>query len=225
MKLCDKLDDKDFRKAVMERYLEAETSLEEERALVEHYLTRPADEDESEFARLLLSLHLPEEGMRPEELATAPDVAEFDRMTSGRTAVRPRRRFTRSVAAWSAGTVVAVAVSVVLSLNLQGGMTEYADGNMQPEGALSESCEEVMSESREEVHRDMNAAEMTGLIARMSALYGDSLDSFSAVPSGSAAFITARLSGGETISYLMTRDDVGGSVTFTVLDNSTEQQY
>ena len=49
----EKLHDRSFRCSMMEKYLNAETSVEQERAMAAYYVFNAPDEDEREFAMLL----------------------------------------------------------------------------------------------------------------------------------------------------------------------------
>ncbi len=86
--------DKPTRLALVHRYLDGDTTLEEERMLAAHYRTTPAvDEDEHEAAALLLAL----DGMALSSTKAAPSakaVDEFDRLisTHSHTVCRPARR-------------------------------------------------------------------------------------------------------------------------------------
>ncbi len=85
--------DKPTRLALVHRYLNGETTLEEERMLAAHYRTTPAvDEDEHEAAALLLAL----DGMALSSTKAAPSakaVDAFDRLISAHshTVCRPAR--------------------------------------------------------------------------------------------------------------------------------------
>lgn len=70
------LDDKKVRMSVMERYLDAETSVSEESALAEYYALHKVDDDEKAFAKLILMSHPMNVNMSDE------DTAEYDRMVS-----------------------------------------------------------------------------------------------------------------------------------------------
>ena len=70
--------DKETRKALLAKYLEAETTLEEEARLREWFAVHPADEDEREMA-LLIGLSAPCGHCLPE---SEEAVAAFDRMVA-----------------------------------------------------------------------------------------------------------------------------------------------
>lgn len=101
--------DKETRKALIDRYLEAETTPGEEMRLQEWFATHPADEDEREIA-LLLGLSAPCGHCLPE---TDDAEAEFDRILE---AGDQKRR--RKVVRWTAivGAAVAACVALVLWL-------------------------------------------------------------------------------------------------------------
>lgn len=70
------LKDKDYRNRLIERYLNAETSVSEEVALAEFYATHNPDDDEKAFAQLISASHNLNVNLSDE------DTAEYDRMVS-----------------------------------------------------------------------------------------------------------------------------------------------
>lgn len=101
--------EKEIRKALIQRYLEAETTPEEEAELREWYATHPADEDEQAFA-LLIGMYAPCGHCLPE---TDEAEAEFDRMLEAGERTR-RRKLVR----WTslAGAAVAAGIALLLWL-------------------------------------------------------------------------------------------------------------
>ena len=51
------IDNKLERKALIERYLEADTTIAEERAMAEYYAMNQPDADEEAFAQLIMGCH------------------------------------------------------------------------------------------------------------------------------------------------------------------------
>lgn len=99
--------DKETRKALLAKYLEAETTLSEEAQLREWYALHPADEDEREMA-LLIGLSAPCGHCLPE---SDEAVAAFDRMMAD--APQPRKRKTIR---WIAGLAAAAALAGLVLL-------------------------------------------------------------------------------------------------------------
>ena len=97
--------DKDTRKALIQRYLEADTTPAEEKRLREWFVTHPADADERDFARLI--------GFAaPDGLVETDDAeAEFDRIVA--EGEKKRRKIVR----WAASvTALAAAIALLLWL-------------------------------------------------------------------------------------------------------------
>ncbi len=98
--------DKETRKALIKKYLEAETSPEEERRLRDWFALHSADEDEREFA-LLVGLSAPCGHCLPETDDNGAE-EEFDRIVSAGKGSRRRR--TVRLAVFSAAAAAAVAL-------------------------------------------------------------------------------------------------------------------
>ena len=97
--------DRETRKALIERYLEAETTPGEEQRLREWFASHPAEADEREIA-LLIGLSAPCGHCLPE---TGDGEAEFDRIVA---VAESRRR--RKMARWPLWAVAAAAVVTLL---------------------------------------------------------------------------------------------------------------
>ena len=98
------IDNKLERNALIESYLNAETSVGEERALAEYFATHTADADEEAFAQLILASNpalkcLSDKGEQ-----------EFDRLVEGR---RHTIGF-RTALKWVSGIAAAIAVVAIL---------------------------------------------------------------------------------------------------------------
>lgn len=99
--------DRAIRKTLIERYLEAATTTDEEKLLRDWFATHPAEEDEREIA-LLLGMHAPLWHSLPE---MDEAVEEFDRVVEESERVQRRKIFR-----WTAMLGAAVAASVALFL-------------------------------------------------------------------------------------------------------------
>ena len=98
------IDNKQERKALIESYLNAETSVADEKALAEYFATHTAVADEEAFARLILASN--------PALKCFSDSAEqeFDRLVEGR---RHTIGF-RTALKWVSGIAAAIAVFAIL---------------------------------------------------------------------------------------------------------------
>ena len=97
------IDNKQERKALIERYLEAETTIAEERALAEYYAMNQPDADEAAFAKLVLA------GNTALKLLSNSGEREYDRLIES----RHRIGFKRTLR-WVAGIAATIAVVLVL---------------------------------------------------------------------------------------------------------------
>ena len=122
--------DKDTRKALIQRYLEADTTPAEEQRLREWFSTHPANADERDFARLI---GLP----TPGGLAETDDAeAEFDRIvTEGE---KKRHKIVR----WGI-TLTAVAAAIALLLWLMPARSHDADSPLTPV-QIAEGIQQMM---------------------------------------------------------------------------------
>lgn len=180
MDLNEKLHEGSFRRTMMKRYLDAETSMEEEQAMAAYYAFNAPDEDEREFAMLLRMSA--SEGLLSEEA-----VKEFDRLAcepSGRLAGKKR-----GVAGiWvAAGFACAAALALFFILRT-------------PDEAVTEIGENGFAES-------FTVTEMTDCIERMVAVCGGRVRSVSMNPVGNAAIMTVNLNDNSSIKYLVTCND------------------
>lgn len=101
------INNKEIRKALIAKYLEAETSPEEEKFLSDYYICHESDEDEREFARMIRMENsyasvLSDEGKE-----------EYDRIIM-QTSSRPKRRTIRWMA-WVSGIAASIALFFVLN--------------------------------------------------------------------------------------------------------------
>lgn len=101
------LDDKNIRISVMERYLNAETSVSEEISLAEYYASHDVDNDEKAFAKLIVMSHPMNVNMSDE------DTAEYDRLVPTTNKVR-HLHWHRYVVEFIA-TAAAIALFFILS--------------------------------------------------------------------------------------------------------------
>ncbi len=85
------LENKQFRKALAERYLDADTTVQEEQMLAEYYATHQIEADEEPIAALLRLTHPNAQDMT--------DTAEFDRITARKSPVRMLLRWSCAAAA------------------------------------------------------------------------------------------------------------------------------
>lgn len=181
--MINDLADKNSRKALIERYLEAETSPAEEQRLRDWFARHQADADEREIA-LLVGLAAPCASCLPELDETE---AEFDRLVaaggngSNNGNGRGRRRLR-----WRAGIAAAAAAAIALFFFLR-----PAGSKEQPISpvAIAEGIRQIMM------------------------LSPDEIETVVATPSGSKAILTAYLKDGRTFSYILTYDTDDGTTS------------
>ena len=125
--------DKETRKAVIERYLEAETTPTEEQQLRDWFASHPADEDERDFA-LLIGLSAPCGHCLPE---TDDADAEFDRILA-----EGEQKRRRKIVSWTASLAAAAAAAVVLLLWLV--PTRPANGSPLTPIQIAEGIQQMM---------------------------------------------------------------------------------
>lgn len=181
--MINDLADKNSRKALIERYLEAETTPAEEQRLRDWFARHQPDADEREIA-LLVGLAAPCASCLPELDETE---AEFDRLVaaggngSNNGNGRGRRRLR-----WRAGIAAAAAAAIALFFFLR-----PAGSKEQPISpvAIAEGIRQIMM------------------------LSPDEIETVVATPSGSKAILTAYLKDGRTFSYILTYDTDDGTTS------------
>lgn len=181
--MINDLADKNSRKALIERYLEAETTPAEEQRLRDWFARHQAEADEREIA-LLVGLAAPCASCLPELDETE---AEFDRLLaaggngSNNGNGRGRRRLR-----WRAGIAAAAAAAIALFFFLR-----PAGSKEQPISpvAIAEGIRQIMM------------------------LSPDEIETVVATPSGSKAILTAYLKDGQTFSYILTYDTDDGTTS------------
>lgn len=181
--MINDLADKNSRKALIERYLEAETTPAEEQRLRDWFARHQAEADEREIA-LLVGLAAPCASCLPELDETE---AEFDRLVaaggngSNNGNGRARRRLR-----WRAGIAAAAAAAIALFFFLR-----PAGSKEQPISpvAIAEGIRQIMM------------------------LSPDEIETVVATPSGSKAILTAYLKDGRTFSYILTYDTDDGTTS------------
>lgn len=181
--MINDLADKNSRKALIERYLEAETTPAEEQRLRDWFARHQPEADEREIA-LLVGLAAPCASCLPELDETE---AEFDRLVaaggngSNNGNGRGRRRLR-----WRAGIAAAAAAAIALFFFLR-----PAGSKEQPISpvAIAEGIRQIMM------------------------LSPDEIETVVATPSGSKAILTAYLKDGRTFSYILTYDTDDGTTS------------
>lgn len=185
--MINDLADKNSRKALIERYLEAETTPAEEQRLRDWFARHQAEADEREIA-LLVGLAAPCASCLPELDETE---AEFDRLVaaggngsnngSNNGNGRGRRRLR-----WSAGIAAAAAAVIALFFFLR------------PAGSKEQPISPVV---------------IAEGIRQIMMLSPDEIETVVATPSGSKAILTAYLKDGQTFSYILTYDTDDGTTS------------
>ena len=115
------IENKQYRKALAERYLDADTTIREEQMLAEYYETHQPDDDEVQIATLIKMTHAGASDMI--------DTADFDRINKGG---RPVRMILR----WSS---VAAAAVILMLVSLHIGHKQ-----LQPENQTAISTMQIL---------------------------------------------------------------------------------
>ena len=92
------IENKQYRKALAERYLDADTTIREEQMLAEYYATHQSDDDEVQIATLIKMTHAGASDMI--------DTADFERISKDRRPVR-------MILKWSSVAAAAVILMLV----------------------------------------------------------------------------------------------------------------
>lgn len=101
------IDNKQERKALIERYLEADTTVAEERALAEYYAMNQPDADEAAFAKLVLT------GNAALNSLSNSGEREYDSLIESRHRIGLKRTMR-----WVAGIAAAVAVVAIVRASI-----------------------------------------------------------------------------------------------------------
>lgn len=190
------MEDKNTRRALIEKYLNAETTPEEERRLRDWFASHAVDEDERDFA-LLVGLDAPCASCLPELDATD---AEFDRiMAGGAGARRDGRSDSRAPLRgrhlrWLVGLSAAAALAAIVWLALPSRKTEPS----LPPVVIAESIRQILL------------------------LSPDDIESIEARPDGAKAILTAHLKDGTCCSYILTYDEDEETTTLLACQNPSK---
>lgn len=190
------MEDKNTRRALIEKYLNAETTPEEERRLRDWFASHAADEDERDFA-LLVGLDAPCASCLPELDATD---AEFDQIMAGRADTRRdgrsggRAPLRGRRLRWLVGLSAAAALAAIVWLALPSRKTEPS----LPPVVIAESIRQILL------------------------LSPDDIESIEARPDGAKAILTAHLKDGTCCSYILTYDEDEETTTLLACQNPSK---
>ena len=208
--------DREFYRDLAARYLEADTTAEEEKALAE-YLARYAESAEDKaLARLLMLEH---NGCS--QVSGAPGCAdteedscmllsdeaerEFDRMVSGRrpAVCRPvmRKPAWKRILWYVSLPACAAAIALAVALLHTG-----SGGDPEPETPFASG------------KGHLDALRLAGNMQSLMDIADGHIASVSAVPSGDAALVTARFTDGTSRLYIMTYNGDEGSASLVALN-------
>lgn len=203
--------DREFYRDLAARYLEADTTAEEEKALAE-YLARYAESAEDKaLARLLMLehhgyLHVSGPCADMEEDACVPlsDEAEkeFDRMVSGRrpAVCRPvMRKPAWKRILWYVSLPACAAIALAVALLHTGSGSDPEPSDTAGKGYL-------------------DVLRLAGNMQSLMDIADGHIVSVSAVPSGDAALVTARFTDGTSRLYIMTYNGDEGSASLVALN-------
>ena len=194
------LDDKNMRLALLERYLDADTTVEEERALRDYYSVHAADPDEAAAARLLTLIPddalLSPEGASPlpaaalsssdRDLLSPEGAAEFDRILVGGGR---RRRWL-----WAGGIAAAAACVGIFLLFSPFRRTAAPEPDGFTPIEIAEQLQTLIN---------LNIQDIESITAR---------------PAGDGVVITATQKDGTQSTYLMMKDGTDGSYRLLALN-------
>ena len=194
------LDDKNMRLALLERYLDADTTVEEERALRDYYSVHAADSDEAAAARLLTLIPddalLPPEGISSlpaaalssydRDLLSPEGAAEFDRILVGGGR---RRRWL-----WADGIAAAAACVGIFLLFSPFRRTAAPEPDGFTPIEIAEQLQTLIN---------LNIQDIESITAR---------------PAGDGVVITATQKDGTESTYLMMKDGTDGSYRLLALN-------
>lgn len=201
MKQDERLKDNEFRKMMLERYLDAGTSVEEELALAEYYSENEPEGDEIPSALLVK--------ISTADITSETAAEEFDRIAAGQ-----KHTGIKSGKVLGISLISACAAAIVLFLIF------HHSGEADGSSGLSEqgSAEIILSENMQHEERRISPEEMVDCIQNIMDLCGDGIASVAARPAGDAALVTANMKDGTSIKYIMTYDRDGGSASFIALN-------
>lgn len=196
----ENLADKNVRRRLIERYLDAQTDPEEERILAEYFLENVPDDDEKAVALLL--------GISAADPASDEGAEEFERIVS-------RRRRVRFVPALIAACA-AVVVMVVLPLAWNRDSGTGAD-LAESRASFPETDAPVATYvSSPAAKGGISPAEIASCLDQLLTLCGDAA-SADARPSGTSALVTVNMKDGSSRKYFMTFGSDGGSASLVAL--------
>ena len=204
--------DREFYRDLAARYLEADTTAEEEKALAE-YLARYAESAEDKaLARLLmlerhgyLQVSGPCADMEEDACVPLSDEAEkeFDRMVSGRrpAVCRPvmRKPAWKRILWYVSLPACAAAIALAVVLLHTGSGSDPEPSDTAGKGHLDALC-------------------LAGNMQSLMDIADGHIVSVSAVPSGDAALVTARFTDGTSRLYIMTYNGDEGSASLVALN-------
>ncbi|MBO7476581.1 MAG: hypothetical protein J6U04_01445 [Salinivirgaceae bacterium] len=131
------IDNKQERKALIESYLNAETTVAEERVLAEYFATHTADADEKAFAQLIMA------STPSLKCLSNSGEQEFDRLVEN----RHRIGFKRTLR-WVAGIAAAVAVVAIVRASIVSYIDNQCDITPME---IAETLNTMMSLSADEI--------------------------------------------------------------------------
>ena len=196
------IENKEIRRELIGRYMEAETTPAEEQQLAAYYASHEADEEERPVARMIRMEHL------NASLLSDEGVKEFDRIVSS-AKIQPRKacefvslpvcelanskpqKLKSSKALWLGGMVAAIALLLVLNLSTL--------RKAEPSAAF-------------------DTIEIAEHIQQMINLNMEDVTSISASPIQECVLLTATLADGTTKTFVMSKDPEEGSTSMLAIN-------
>ena len=184
---------KEYRKALIERYLNADTKPEEERRLRAYYDEAAEVDDDEKAVALLMNISAPSE-----EAYSQTKVDEYDQLFGGDEAAEfklrepdSRQAKKRGIIFKSISAFAACAAAVALFLIFR------------PKAAST----------------DFTPLEIAQSISALAELNSDDVESVAAKPTGSGVIVTVVLKDGKSCDFRMTRDGESGEIQLLAMND------
>lgn len=238
------INNKEVRMRLVGRWLDTETTVDEERMLAEYYGSHRPDADEKEAAMLICAMQSMDTGA----LSDDEDLEkEYDRLMEKHSATGRGRRIMMRIAGVAAAAAVVLAM-VLKGLEYGGGENEitaltgeeitaeikeakplYADTRRQPSHSTAEQPRTAVkpktAEKREAGRRrkqQEKQASTTDMIEQMEVIESLGLaqnETFNIIPAGNAAVIRANTVDKTAMTFLTVSSEEDGSLLIFTMEN------
>ena len=186
------IQDKEYRKALVERYLDADTTPDEERRLMDFYATAEVDDDEKAIARLL-NISAPSLEAYSQTKADEYDRLfggdEFTEASSTDSASRLTKRRSIILKSLYAFAACAAAVALLLIFRPKAPVTNFTP------------------------------LEIAQSISALAELNSEDVESVAAKPTGGGVIVTVVLTDGKRCGFRMARDGETGEIQLLAMND------